>query len=99
MAGIEKIEDKARTSPENIPFSDLVKLCTAYFGEPRTGQGGSHWVFKTPWQGDPRINLQDKGGKAKSYQVKQALKAIDKCKDSGDADSNPGEEPEQPVTP
>ena len=40
--------------------------------------GGSHTVFKTPWQGDPRINLQDDGGKAKPYQVKQVLAALDK---------------------
>jgi hypothetical protein len=34
-------------------------------------------VFKMPWAGDPRINLQNKNGKAKPYQVKQALAAID----------------------
>lgn len=88
MTGIEKIEQKARDSPQNVSFNDLIKLCTAYFGEPRTSQGGSHSVFKMPWQGDPRINLQDKGGKAKPYQVRQAVQAIDKCKDSGDADSS-----------
>jgi len=31
-----------------------------------------------PWQGDPRINIQDASGKAKPYQVRQVLQAIDK---------------------
>jgi hypothetical protein len=40
--------------------------------------GSSHAVFKTPWVGDPRINIQDEKGKAKTYQVRQVLLAIDK---------------------
>jgi hypothetical protein len=31
-----------------------------------------------PWMGDPRINIQNFQGKAKPYQVRQALSAIDK---------------------
>jgi hypothetical protein len=31
-----------------------------------------------PWQGDPRINIQDDNGKGKAYQVKQVLSAIRK---------------------
>jgi len=34
--------------------------------------------FKTPWVGDPRINIQNDRGKAKTYQVRQVLLAIDK---------------------
>jgi hypothetical protein len=34
-----------------------------------------------PWSGDPRINLQNKNGKAKPYQVKQAIAAIDRSKE------------------
>jgi hypothetical protein len=40
--------------------------------------GTSHAIFKTPWVGDPRINIQDDKGKAKAYQVKQVLQAIEK---------------------
>jgi hypothetical protein len=40
--------------------------------------GTSHAIFKTPWVGDPRINIQDGKGKAKAYQVRQVLLAIDK---------------------
>ena len=39
---------------------------------------GSHHIFKTPWKGDPRINIQKEGKMAKPYQVKLVLKALDK---------------------
>ena len=38
-------------------------------------------VFKTPWVGDPRINIQNDKGKAKAYQVRQVLLAIDRLKE------------------
>ncbi|MGH3346913.1 MAG: toxin HicA [Nocardioides sp.] len=66
-----------RASPQSIRFSDLHKVCAHYFGEPRQ-TGGSHAVFKTPWPGDPRVNIQNDKGKAKAYQVRQVIKAIDK---------------------
>ena len=58
-------------------FSELKKVCRHFFGDPRQ-DGTSHAVFKTPWIGDPRINIQDAKGKAKPYQVRQVLLAIDK---------------------
>lgn len=72
-----KIIDKMRREPSNVRFSDLIKVCTEYFGQPRQS-GTSHVIFKTPWTGDPRINIQNAKGKAKAYQVKQVLLAIDK---------------------
>jgi len=78
---MDKIEQKARKSPKNVSFADLSKLCEHYFGKPRN-KGTSHHIYKTPWPGDPRVNIQrDKNGKAKAYQVKQVLKAIDKLKE------------------
>jgi hypothetical protein len=35
-------------------------------------------VFRTPWRGDPRVNVQDDRGAAKPYQVRQVLSAIDR---------------------
>jgi len=68
-------------SPSNISFNDLKKVCEYYFEKPIIK--GSHFVFKTPWQGDPRVNIQkDGGGKAKVYQVKQVLSAISRIKGS-----------------
>ena len=59
-------------------FSDASKVCEYHFGEPRNN-GTSHYVYKMPWQGDPRINIQKaRGGKAKPYQIAQILQAIDR---------------------
>jgi hypothetical protein len=35
-------------------------------------------VYKTPWSGDPRVNIQNSHGSAKAYQVRQVLKAIER---------------------
>lgn len=75
MINIDKILQQMRREPANIRFSDLRKVCEHFFGSPRQ-QGSSHLIFKTPWPGDPRVNIQDAGGKAKPYQVKQVLQAI-----------------------
>lgn len=78
MAGISKILAGMRNAPQNVAYADLKKVCIHYFGEPRQ-DGTSHAVFQMPWQGDPRVNIQKgKGGKAKSYQVAQVIKAINK---------------------
>ena len=68
---------KMRRNPKNVRFNDLLRVCDYYFGAPRQ-QGGSHRVYKTPWPGDPRINIQNDKGRAKAYQVKQVLAAIKK---------------------
>jgi hypothetical protein len=78
---LDKVEARARSAPQSISFDEAVALATFYFGEPWQG-AGSHVVFKTPWQGDPRINLQNKNGEAKPYQVRQLIKAIDQLKES-----------------
>lgn len=64
-----------RESPSNVRYNDLRKVCEFHFGRPRQ-QGTSHAVFRVPWQGDPRVNIQDDHGKAKAYQVRQVLAAI-----------------------
>ena len=66
-----------RKSQQNVAYNDLYRVCEHYFGKPRHA-GTSHAVFKMPWAGDPRVNIQDDKGKAKAYQVRQVLKAIDK---------------------
>jgi hypothetical protein len=74
---VAKIVKQMQRNPHNVSFTDLCKVCEHYFGEPRQ-KGSSHCIYKTPWQGDPRINVQDDNGKAKTYQVGQVLRAIDK---------------------
>lgn len=71
-----------RESATNIAYNDLKKVCVHYFGASRQ-DGTSHAVFRTPWQGDPRVNIQNDHGKAKVYQVKQVLAAIDKLNATG----------------
>jgi len=77
MSGAEKILKQMERESGNVRFADLQKVCEAYFGKPRQ-HGGSHVIYKTPWQGDPRINIQNAKGKAKAYQVKQVLLAIER---------------------
>jgi hypothetical protein len=74
---INEIITQMRQSPSNVDFKDLVKVCKMKFGKPRH-DSSSHMVFKTPWSGNPRINIQNSNGKAKPYQVKQVLLALDK---------------------
>jgi len=74
--GIKDLED----SNKQFRFSQLLKICEQFFGNYRVS--GSHHIFKTPWQGDPRINLQkEKGNNAKPYQVRQVLNALRKLKE------------------
>ena len=77
MAKVENIVAAMRKNPKNIRFQDLCKVCDYYFGEPRQ-KGSSHRIYRTPWPGDPRVNIQNHKGMAKAYQVRQVLKAIDK---------------------
>lgn len=81
MVKIDKILRDMRANPKNVRVVDLEKVCTAFFGQPRT-TSGSHKIYKTPWKGDPRINIQGASGKAKAYQVKQVLEAIEKLQNS-----------------
>jgi hypothetical protein len=77
VSSIEEILAQMSRNPQDVRFSDLCKVCDRYFGQPRTG-GSSHRVYQTPWQGDPRVNIQNKKGKARAYQVRQVLKAIER---------------------
>ena len=52
MAQIEKILAELKNNPKNVNFTDLIKVCNYYFGEPRQ-QGTSHCIYKMPWAGDP----------------------------------------------
>ncbi len=74
---VDRILNRIRRNPKNVRFIDLLRVCDHYFGPPRQ-RGGSHRVYKTTWPGDPRINIQNDKGMAKSYQVRQVLMAIEK---------------------
>ena len=77
MTTIDDLVLMLKRNPKDVRFSDLCRVCDYYFDEPRQKKS-SHRIYKTPWQGDPRINIQNDKGKAKPYQVKQVLLAIEK---------------------
>jgi len=76
MGSIEELVKQISRNPKDVRFVDICKVCEYYFGEAR--KKGSHCIYKTPWQGDPRINIQNDKGKAKAYQVRQVLRAIER---------------------
>jgi hypothetical protein len=77
VATIDEILVMMQRNPKGIKYSDLCRVCDHYFGQPRQSSS-SHRIYKTPWQGDPRVNIQNDKGMAKAYQVKQVLKAIER---------------------
>ena len=67
-------------NPKGIRFARLVWICDCFFGDARQ-KATSHRVYKMPWPGDPRVNIQDEKGMAKPYQVRQVIKALTKLRD------------------
>jgi len=71
-----KIYEKLRENPKNVRFTDLCNAAEL-FGFKYKGGKGSHVVYAH--EGIKEIlNFQNVGGKAKTYQVKQFLKIIEK---------------------
>ena len=66
-----------RQNSVGVRFADAMTVAEHFFGKPRRA-GGSHHVFKMPWAGDPRLNLQQSGKYAKAYQVRQLLDAVER---------------------
>lgn len=75
MARKEKLLKKAKRSTTNFRFNDLIKLAELCGFELKR-QRGSHVIMKHKTH-DIFMNIQDKNGNAKPYQVKQLLKEID----------------------
>lgn len=77
MGKIEDLLEEMRNNPAGVRFADACRVVTTYFGQPRQN-ATSHKVWKMPWPGDPRVNMQEgESGKAKKYQAQQAVNAID----------------------
>lgn len=81
MRKLDRVVEAMRRNPRDVTFSDLSYVCDVYFGEPRQ-KGSSHRVYRMPWEGDPRVNIQDDRGRAKPYQVRQVLKAVDRVREA-----------------
>lgn len=72
-----EIKKIMETNPKGVRFADLCNICYQYFEDSRQ-EGPSNCVYKTPWKGDPRVNIQNDKGNAKAYQVKQVLRLIER---------------------
>jgi hypothetical protein len=86
MAKINAILAQMRNNPKGIRFRDLCRVCDHYFGTPRQ-RGTGHRIYQMPWQGDPRVNIQNDKGMAKAYQVKQVLNAIERLQNENESDN------------
>lgn len=74
MSRWAKLVDQARRNPRGVRFAELCGLVER-MGYELQRQRGSHLHFRRP--GCPAIVLQDEGGMAKPYQVKQVLEILD----------------------
>lgn len=80
MESTTEILQRLRANPRGVRFAELAAICDRFFGEPRQ-RGTSHRVYRMPWPGDPRVNIQNDRGRAKPYQVRQVIRAIERLED------------------
>ena len=73
MDGGDEISRSA--SPNNLRFGDLVTLIEA-FGFQLARVSGSHHIFEHPRVAE-LVNVQNRNGKAKAYQVRQFLDLVE----------------------
>jgi predicted RNA binding protein YcfA (HicA-like mRNA interferase family) len=70
-----KLLKKVLASPKNIRFGDMVSLIEA-FGFRLARVSGIHHVFEHP-NVTEAVNIQNRKGKAKPYQVRQFLELVE----------------------
>ena len=80
MENTSEILRRLRANPKGIRYSELAGICDRFFGEPRQ-HSSSHRVYRMPWLGDPRVNIQNDRGMAKAYQVRQVIRALERLED------------------
>ena len=79
---LEFVIQELRHNPRGVRFRELARICDYFFGEPRQ-RGTSHLIYRTPWPGNPRVNIQNHQGMAKPYQVRQVVRALEKLRNDG----------------
>jgi hypothetical protein len=80
MARCKELLEKIRKNPKNVRFEDLCSLAECYGYRIRKKEGGSHRIYKKPGA-VLLMNFQDVDGKAKPYQVRELLRAIEEAED------------------
>jgi predicted RNA binding protein YcfA (HicA-like mRNA interferase family) len=82
MANCQKLLQKAQNGPAGLRFVEACDLAECY-GFQLERVKGSHHIFSHP-ELRRNVNLQpDENGKAKKYQVKQILDAIEELEGNG----------------
>jgi len=76
-SSIDELLEAMKQNPVGVRFADACKVADHFFGEP-TQKKSSHRVWKMPWPGNPRVNMQNEKGSAKAYQVRQRLEAVER---------------------
>ena len=71
-----KLLQKAISSPKNVRFDEMATLMEA-FGFRLSRTKGSHHIFVHP-EVQELVNLQNVGGKAKPYQIRQFLRLVER---------------------
>lgn len=71
-----KLLQRILANPQNVAFSDMVTIAEA-FGFRLSRVNGSHHIFAHTAVRE-LMNLQNVGGKAKPYQVRQFLKLVER---------------------
>ena len=76
MANVRKLLQKAINSPNNLRFGELCQLVER-FGFALDRISGSHHIYFHPRISE-MVNLQNVGGKAKAYQVRQFIRLVER---------------------
>ena len=77
MDKCDSLLEQAQGAPGSLSFKELCTLAEC-FGFVEKRQRGSHVIYVNPKLGtDGFMNFQSDSGKAKGYQVRQLLKAIE----------------------
>ena len=71
----KKLLAKVASGSKNISFNEMVTLIEA-FGFRLSRVNGSHHIFVHP-EVPELVNLQEVGGKAKPYQIRQFLRLVE----------------------
>lgn len=75
LGRLDKLLNKASSSPQNLRFREFCNLIELFNAELRKTSGG-HCVYKRGKEPSFTISVQDVGGMAKPYQVKQFLNIL-----------------------
>ena len=70
-----KLLEKISSGSTNVQFNDMITLVES-FGFRLSRVKGSHFIFTHP-EIPELINLQEKNGKAKPYQVREFLQLVE----------------------